>query len=63
MLNDDIMAAKELAGYFKIAAKTVRRLASERKIPGVKVGNAWRFRKSEIDRWIIKQEQQKEGEE
>ena len=63
MENDDILTIKELSLYLKLAEKTAYRLASDGKIPGFKVGGAWRFRKSEIDRWIIKQEQQKEGEE
>ena len=60
MENDDILTIKELSLYLKLAEKTAYRLASDGKIPGLKVGGAWRFRKSEIDRWIIKQEQQKE---
>ncbi|WP_419590335.1 helix-turn-helix domain-containing protein [Thiolapillus sp.] len=32
-------------------------MAADGKIPGFKVGASWRFRKSEIDRWIIQQEQ------
>lgn len=63
MENDDILTIKELSLYLKLAEKTAYRLASDGKIPGFKVGGAWRFRKSEIDRWIIKQEQQTEGEE
>ena len=47
---------KELADYLKIAEKTAYRFASEGKVPGFKVGSAWRFRKSEIDRWISEQE-------
>lgn len=54
--NKDIMTMKELADYLKIAEKTAYRFASEKKVPGFKVGNAWRFRKSEIDNWIKKQE-------
>ena len=57
MPNDDIMTVKELADYLKIAEKTAYRFASEGKVPGFKVGSAWRFRKSEIDRWISEQEQ------
>ena len=59
MPNDDIMTVKELAEYLKIAEKTAYRFASEGKVPGFKVGSAWRFRKSEIDRWIGKQEKTK----
>ena len=50
------MTVKELADYLKIAEKTAYRFALEKKIPGFKVGAAWRFRKSEIDNWIKKQE-------
>ena len=54
--NKDIMTMKELADYLKIAEKTAYRFASEKKVPGFKVGNAWRFRKSEVDKWIKEQE-------
>lgn len=55
---DNILTVKELAEYLKIAEKTAYRFVSEGKIPGFKVGSAWRFRKSEIDRWISEQEKQ-----
>jgi len=57
--ESDIMTVKDLATYLKIAEKTAYRFASDKKIPGFKVGNAWRFRKSEIDNWIKKQEKTK----
>lgn len=62
MPNEDILTIRELAKYLKIAEKTAYRFASEGKVPGFKVGSAWRFRKSEIDRWIAEQEQKQEGE-
>jgi len=55
MTKDDIMTIRELADYLKIAEKTAYRFALEKKIPGFKVGAAWRFRKKEIDEWIVKQ--------
>jgi excisionase family DNA binding protein len=57
MTNDDILTMAELADYLKIAEKTAYRFASEGKIPGFRIGSAWRFRKGEIDRWIAEQEQ------
>jgi len=62
MPNHDIMTVKELADYLKIAEKTAYRFASVGKVPGFKVGSAWRFRRSEIDRWIAEQEQKQKGE-
>jgi excisionase family DNA binding protein len=56
MVNADIFTLKELALYLKLAEKTAYRLAAEGKLPGFKVGGAWRFRKVEIDRWINEQE-------
>ena len=56
MSDDEIMTVKELAEYLKIAEKTAYRFVAEGKIPGFKVGSAWRFRKKEIDRWINEQE-------
>ena len=61
MVNDDILTEKELAEYFKIAEKTAYRFTSAGKVSGLKVGSTWRFRKSEIDRWITAQEQKQAG--
>jgi excisionase family DNA binding protein len=55
MSDDEILTVKELAAYLKIAEKTAYRFASEGRLPGFKVGGAWRFRKSEIDQWTKEQ--------
>lgn len=57
MSGDEILTIKELASYLKIAEKTAYRFASEGGIPGFRVGGSWRFRRSEIERWIAEQEQ------
>lgn len=54
-INDEIITVKELANYLKIAEKTAYRLVLDKKIPGFKVGGAWRLRKKEIDEWIENQ--------
>lgn len=56
-VESEVMTVRELADYLKLAEKTAYRLAADGKIPGFKVGASWRFRKSEIDRWIAAQEQ------
>jgi excisionase family DNA binding protein len=52
VIETDILTIKEVAEYLRMTEKTAYRLASERKIPGFKVGGSWRFRKGEIDAWI-----------
>ena len=61
MPNDDIMTVKELAEYLKIAKNTAYRFALEKRLPGFKVGEIWRFRKSQIDLWISAQKQKAEN--
>lgn len=54
-MHTDILTIREVAEYLKLNEKTTYRLASEGKIPGFKVGGAWRFKKLEIDSWIKSQ--------
>ena len=58
-MDSDIMTMKEIAEYLKINDKTAYKLAADRKIPGFRVGSAWRFRRSEIDNWIKAQQEVK----
>lgn len=51
-MADDIMTIDEVAEYLRINKKTAYRLAGEDKLPGFKVGGAWRFRRAEIESWI-----------
>ena len=47
-----IFTLDELAAYLKVGKRTLYRLAAHGDIPAFKVGGTWRFRQSEIDRWI-----------
>lgn len=54
-MNSEIMTIREISSYLKLAEKTTYRLVAEGEIPGFKVGGSWRFRKSDIEKWINKQ--------
>lgn len=49
-MSNDILTIREVAEYLKINEKTAYRLAADGKLPGFKVGGAWRFRKDEIEK-------------
>lgn len=51
-IDTDILTVPEVATYLKLNCKTAYRLAASGKIPGFKIGGAWRFRKSTLDNWI-----------
>ena len=53
--EDEIMTLPEVADYLKVAERTLYRLAASKKIPAFKVGEAWRFTKSDIEAWIRSQ--------
>jgi len=52
MVKNPIMTTRELAHYIKLNEKTVIRMAQSGKIPGVKIGNQWRFHLAAIDKYI-----------
>lgn len=51
-MRSDILTVREVAEYLKLNEKTAYRLVLEGKIPGFKVGGAWRFQRKDIERWI-----------
>lgn len=51
-MDDEILTIQEIATYLKIKEKTAYDLAAKGKIPGFKVGGAWRFRREDIEEWI-----------
>ncbi|MCG2710750.1 MAG: PTS sugar transporter subunit IIA [Candidatus Omnitrophica bacterium] len=52
MSDQIIMTTKELAKYLKLNEKTIIKMAQQKEIPGVKVGNQWRFHRSVIDAYL-----------
>ncbi|MFH1093446.1 MAG: PTS sugar transporter subunit IIA [Candidatus Omnitrophota bacterium] len=52
MSAQTIMTTKELAEYLKLNEKTIIKMAQHKDIPGVKVGNQWRFHRSVIDAYL-----------
>jgi len=52
MANNAVMTTKELAEYIKVNEKTVIKLAKNSQIPGVKIGNQWRFYLTSIDNYL-----------
>ncbi|MBS0577551.1 MAG: helix-turn-helix domain-containing protein [Proteobacteria bacterium] len=50
--DDEILTLDEVAAYLKAGRRTVYRLAANGQIPAFKLGGTWRFRRTELDRWI-----------
>ncbi|MGE5419127.1 MAG: helix-turn-helix domain-containing protein [Chloroflexota bacterium] len=50
--KDKIMTLEEVAEYLRLTPQTIYSWAQEKKIPAVKLGKEWRFKKSLIDKWF-----------
>jgi excisionase family DNA binding protein len=57
----DILEPEEVAEMLRIHVRTVKILAGQGKLPGFRVGNQWRFRRSDIDKYIERQLQHPAG--
>lgn len=49
---DEILTIDEVAAFLKAGKRTVYRLAASGKLPAFKLGGTWRFRRSDLDKWI-----------
>ena len=54
-----LMTIDELAKYLRMKKVTIYKHAQDGKLPGFKVGSAWRFKKATIDKWIAAKENEK----
>jgi len=53
--DHEILTLEEVAQYLRLKPQTIYKWAQERRIPAVKLGKEWRFRKSILDRWLNEQ--------
>jgi excisionase family DNA binding protein len=55
-MNDEgFLTTEEVLDYLQVNLRTVYRLIKAGKIPAVRVGRQWRFRKRDIDAWLESQ--------
>ena len=52
MVTEDILTIEEVAKYLRVSERTVYDWAQKGEIPSGKIGTVWRFKKSEIEKWV-----------
>ena len=55
MIDESFLTTEEVLEYLQVNLRTVYRLIKAGKIPAVRVGRQWRFRKRDIDAWLDSQ--------
>jgi len=51
----EFLTIKEVARYLRVNQYTVYRLVTQKKLPGIKVGSQWRFKRTVLERWLESQ--------
>lgn len=51
-MSDEILTVSQAAEYLQVCDKTILRLIKTKKITASKIGNRWRIKNSEIDKYI-----------
>ena len=54
-----LLTISEVAEFLQMNSMTVYSWVKDGKIPAFKIGKVWRFRKTEIDKWLKKQKYKK----
>jgi PTS system nitrogen regulatory IIA component len=52
VMADDILTIDEVAQYLRVSERTVYEWAQKGDIPCGKIGTVWRFKKTEIEKWV-----------
>jgi excisionase family DNA binding protein len=48
----ELMTLKEVAHYLRLSVETLYKMVEQGRIPALKAGGQWRFRKGEVDEWM-----------
>lgn len=57
MADDTLMNVKQVAQYLQLKESTIYSWAQDGKIPAIKIGRTWRFRRSDLDGWLEQHQQ------
>jgi excisionase family DNA binding protein len=59
--DEVFLTTEEVLEYLQVNLRTIYRLIKANKIPAVRVGRQWRFRKRDIDAWLDSQRSESAG--
>ncbi len=51
-MTDQALTIRQVAEYLQVTERTIYNLVWAGELPAFKVGNTWRFKKEDIDKWI-----------
>ncbi len=61
MDENTLLNVKQVARYLQLKESTIYSWAQDGKIPAIKIGRTWRFRRSDLDAWLARHLQGETG--
>jgi len=58
---EKLLTLREVSEKLQISENTLYKLARKGEIPGIKIGNQWRFKVQDIEKWLEEQKRKKKG--
>jgi excisionase family DNA binding protein len=52
MTDERLLNVKQVAEYLQLKESTIYSWAQDSKIPAIKIGRTWRFRRADLDTWL-----------
>lgn len=56
MEGDEMLTVEDVANLLRVSEATIKKWAAAGKLPAMKIGRLWRFRRSSIEEFIHEQE-------
>jgi len=56
--EETLLNVKQVAQYLQLKESTIYSWAQDNKIPAIKIGRTWRFRRADLDQWLERHLQQ-----
>jgi excisionase family DNA binding protein len=53
-MQENLLTTEQVAEYLKVDKFTIYRLVAQKKMPAFRVGSQWRFKKSVIEDWLMR---------
>ncbi len=53
--SNSLLNVHQVAEYLQLNLSTVYQWAQQGRLPAIKLGGRWRFRKADLDRWLDEQ--------
>jgi excisionase family DNA binding protein len=57
--KETFLTTEAVSKWLRVSTKTINHWAETKEIPAVKVGGEWKFRESDLTRWVKKRTENK----